>query len=107
MDNRIVPLSWSQCGGTLGRRSPGTPDPGGYLATPDLAVRVLRLPTSSPDVTADEAIWAWVREDTTANTGLGTQATVQERRYRSHGDSECGAERQSVRRERAAAPSFE
>ncbi len=50
-----------------------------YLATPDLALRVLRLPAYSPDFNADEAIWAWVREEVTANTCLGTQAKVQEK----------------------------
>lgn len=50
-----------------------------YLATPDLAIRVCRLPAYSPDFNADEAIWAWVREEVTANTCLGTKATVQEK----------------------------
>ena len=30
-----------------------------YLATPDNALRVPRLPAYSPDCNADEAIWAW------------------------------------------------
>ena len=50
-----------------------------YLATPDLALRVLRLPAYSPDLNAAEAMWAWVREEVTANTCLGTQANVQEK----------------------------
>ena len=50
-----------------------------YLATPDLGLRVLRLPAYSPDFNPDEAIWAWVREEVTANTCLGTKAVVQER----------------------------
>jgi transposase len=49
-----------------------------YLATPDLALRVLRLPAYSPDFNPDEAIWAWAREEVTANTCLGTKAKVQE-----------------------------
>ena len=49
-----------------------------YLATPGLALRVLRLPAYSPDFNADEAIWAWAREEVTANTCLGTKAKVQE-----------------------------
>lgn len=49
-----------------------------YLATPDIALRVRRLPAYSPDFNADEAIWAWVREEVTANTCLGTKAKVQE-----------------------------
>ena len=40
---------------------------------------VLCLPAYSPDFNADEAIWAWVREEVTANTCLGTQARVQEK----------------------------
>ena len=50
-----------------------------YLATPDLALRVLRLPAYSPDFNADEAIGAWAREEVTANTCLGTKAAVQEK----------------------------
>jgi len=50
-----------------------------YLATPDLALRVLRLPAYSPDFNPDEAIWAWAREEVTANTCLGTKAKVQEK----------------------------
>jgi len=50
-----------------------------YLATPDLDLRVLRLPASSPDCNPDEAIWAWGREEVTANTCLDTKAKVQER----------------------------
>jgi transposase len=50
-----------------------------YLTTPDLALRVLRLPAYSPDFNADEAIWAWAREEVTANTCLGTKAKVQEK----------------------------
>jgi len=47
-----------------------------YLATPDLAVRLLRLPAYSPDFNPDAAIWAWAREEVTANTCLGTKAQV-------------------------------
>jgi len=50
-----------------------------YLATPDLGLRVLRLPAYSPDCNPDEAIWAWAREEVTANTCLGTKEQVQER----------------------------
>ncbi len=50
-----------------------------YLATPGLGLRVLRLPAYSPDFNPDEAIWAWAREEVTANACLGTKATVQER----------------------------
>ncbi len=41
-------------------------------------LRVVRLPAYSPDCNPDEAIWAWAREEVTANTCLGTKAKVQE-----------------------------
>jgi transposase len=47
-----------------------------YLATPDLRLRLLRLPAYSPDFNADEHIWAWVRAEVTANTCFGTAAKV-------------------------------
>ena len=47
-----------------------------YLATPDLRLRLCRLPAYSTDFNADEHIWAWVREEITANTCFGTAATV-------------------------------
>lgn len=47
-----------------------------YLATPDLRLRLVRLPAYSPDYNADEAIWDWVREEVTANTCFGTKASV-------------------------------
>ena len=50
-----------------------------YLATPDVDMQICRLPAYSPDFNADEAIWAWVREEVTANTCLGTKAAVQEK----------------------------
>ena len=50
-----------------------------YLATPGLSLRVIRLPAYSPDFNPDEAIWAWAREEVTANTCLGTKAKVQEK----------------------------
>lgn len=50
-----------------------------YLDTPDLDMQLCRLPAYSPDFNADEAIWAWVREDVTANTCLGTKSAVQEK----------------------------
>ena len=50
-----------------------------YLATPENNLRVLRLPAYSPDFNPDEAIWAWAREEVTANTCLGTKAAVQEK----------------------------
>ena len=47
-----------------------------YLATPDLRLRLVRLPAYSPDCNPDEAIWDWVREEVTANTCFGTAANV-------------------------------
>ena len=49
-----------------------------YLATPDLHLRLVRLPGYSPDFNADEAIWGWVREEVTANTCFGTSVKVRE-----------------------------
>jgi transposase len=48
-----------------------------YLATPDVRLRLVRLPAYSPDFNPDEAIWGWIREEVTANTCFGTKATVQ------------------------------
>ncbi len=53
-----------------------------YLATPDLALHLVRLPAYSPDFNPDEAIWAWAREEVTANICLGTKAAVQEQMAR-------------------------
>jgi transposase len=50
-----------------------------YLTTPDLRLRLVRLPAYSPDFNADEAIWDWVRDEITANTCLGSAAAVRER----------------------------
>jgi hypothetical protein len=50
-----------------------------YLASPDLDLCLVRLPAYSPDFNADEAIWAWAREEVTGNTCLGTKAQVQEK----------------------------
>jgi transposase len=47
-----------------------------YLRTPDLRLRLVRLPAYSPDFNADEHIWAWVREEVTANTCFGTADQV-------------------------------
>ena len=51
----------------------------GYLATPDLNLRLVPLPGYSPDFNGDEAIWDWVREEVTGNICLGTKARVQEK----------------------------
>ena len=47
-----------------------------YLRTPDLHLRLVRLPAYSPDFNADEHIWGWIREEVTANTCFGTAAAV-------------------------------
>jgi len=56
-----------------------------YLATPDPALRLVRLPAYRPDRNPDEAIWARAREEVTANTCRGTTAQVQERMQRCFG----------------------
>jgi transposase len=50
-----------------------------FLATPDLRLRLVPLPSHSPDYNPDEAIWDWIREEVTANTCLGTKARVREK----------------------------
>ena len=47
-----------------------------YLTTPDLRVRLVRLPAYSPDFNAAEPLWDWVRDEVTANTCFGTAANV-------------------------------
>ncbi len=50
-----------------------------YLTTPALNLRLVNLPSYSPDFNADEAIWGWVCQEATANLCLGTRAAVRER----------------------------
>ena len=50
-----------------------------YLRTPGLGLRVVNLPSYSPDFNADEAVWGWAREEATENLCLGTKGLVQER----------------------------
>ena len=50
-----------------------------YLTTPNLNLRLVNLPSYSPDFNADEAIWGWDRQEATANQCLGTRAAVRER----------------------------
>ena len=50
-----------------------------YLTTPDLHLRLVNLPSYSPDFNADEAIWGWARQEATTNVCLGTRAAVRER----------------------------
>ena len=49
-----------------------------YLTTPELNLRLVALPSYSPDFNADEAIWGWAREEVTANHCFGTAAKVHE-----------------------------
>ena len=55
------------------------PEMRAYLSTPDLKLRLVALPSYSPDFNPDEAIWDWAREEVTANTCFGTAAKVQEK----------------------------
>jgi len=48
-----------------------------HLTTPNLRLRLVALPTYSPDFNPDEAIWDWAREEVTANICFGTAAKVQ------------------------------
>ena len=49
-----------------------------YLATPNLNLRLVPLPSYSPDFNPDEAIWDWAREEVTANSCFGTAAKARE-----------------------------
>ena len=49
-----------------------------YLATPHLNLRLVPLPSYSPDFNPDEAIWDWVRQEVTADTCFGTAGKVRE-----------------------------
>ena len=42
-------------------------------------LRLVNLPSYSPDFNADEAIWGWARQEATANQCLGTRAAVREK----------------------------
>ena len=50
-----------------------------YLTTLGLNLRLVNLPSYSPDFNADEAIWGWARQEVTANLCLGTKAAVREK----------------------------
>ena len=39
----------------------------------------MNLPGYSPDFNADDAVWGWVRDETTGNLCLGTVSRVHER----------------------------
>lgn len=50
-----------------------------YVTMPKLNLRLVNLPSYSPDFNADEAIWGWTRQEATANQFLGTRAGVREK----------------------------
>lgn len=50
-----------------------------YLKAPKLNLRLVPLPSYSPDFNADEAIRDWVRIEVTANLCFGTRAKIQEK----------------------------
>ena len=50
-----------------------------HLATPELRLRPVTLPSYSPDFNADEAIWGWVRQGVAANLCLGAKVAVQDK----------------------------
>ena len=50
-----------------------------YLTTPGLNLRLVNLPSYSPDFNPDEAIWGWIRQEVTANRCLGTRIAVREK----------------------------
>ena len=49
-----------------------------YLTAPGLNLRLVNLPSYSPDSDADEAIWGWVRQEATADRCLRTRIAVRE-----------------------------
>ena len=55
------------------------PEMRAYLGTAGLNLRLVALPTYSPDFNSDEGIWHWAREEVTANTCFGTAAKVREK----------------------------
>ena len=50
-----------------------------YLRTSGLELRLVNLPSYSPDFNADEAVWGWARAEATGNLCLGSKAAVQHR----------------------------
>ena len=50
-----------------------------YLTTPNLKLRLVNLPSYSPDFNADEAVWGWARQEATANQCLGNRTAVREK----------------------------
>ena len=50
-----------------------------YLRTSGLSLRLVNLPSYSPDFNVDEAVWVWVREEATGNRYLGTKSSVREK----------------------------
>jgi len=52
-----------------------------YRTTPDLNLRLVNLPSYSPNFNADEAIWDWARQEGTANLCLAL-VLLYEKRWR-------------------------
>ena len=50
-----------------------------YLRTSGLELRLVNLPSYSPDFNADEAVWGWAGAEATGNLCLGSKAAVQHR----------------------------
>ena len=50
-----------------------------HLATPELRLRPVTLPSYRPDFNADEAIWGWVCQKVAANLCLGAKVAVQDK----------------------------
>ena len=48
-----------------------------YLTTPNLRLRLVRLPAYSPNFNADEHLWGWVRAEVTAKHRLRDQGPRQ------------------------------
>ena len=48
------------------------------LTKPGLNLRLVNLPSYSPDFNPDGAIWGWAHQEVTANLCLGTRAAVRE-----------------------------
>ena len=49
-----------------------------YLTMPSLNLRLVNLPSDSPDFNADEVIWGWMCQEATANLCQGTRDAVRE-----------------------------
>jgi transposase len=55
------------------------PEMRAYLTTPELNLTLVALPGYSPDFNPDEAIWAWIRAEVTADPCFDTAAKVRKK----------------------------